>query len=64
MLISLFIAFNTGDSRLYKHVCINVDGPCFYPRTTCGYKKKPKNVNKFFTTNIHLLSLVIIVNCS
>ncbi len=63
MLISLFIAFNTGHSRLYKYVCIHVNGPYFYPLTTCGYKKKPKNVYKFFTTNKHLSSLVIIVNC-
>ena len=64
MLISLFIAFNTGFSSLYKRVCIYVNEPRFYPRITCGYKKKPKNINKFFTTNKHLSSLVIIINCS
>jgi len=63
MLISLFIAFNTGVSSLYKHVCIHVNLAYFYTRTTCGYKNKPKNVNKFFTTNKHHSSLVIIVNC-
>jgi hypothetical protein len=63
MLISLFIAFNKGVSSLYKRVCIYVNEPHFYPRITCGYKKKPKNINKFFTTNKHLSSLVIIINC-
>ena len=62
MLISLFIAFDTGVSSLYKRVCIYVNEPHFYPRITCGYKKKPKNINKFFTTNKHLSSLVIIIN--
>ena len=62
MLITLFIAFKPSVSSLYKHVCIHVSTLCFYPRTTCGYKKTPQNIYKFFTANKHFLGLVIIIN--
>jgi len=55
MLITLFIAFKPSVSSLYKHVCMHVSTLCFYPRTTCGYKKTPQNIYKFFTANKHFL---------
>jgi cell wall-associated NlpC family hydrolase len=42
MLISLFIAFNTGVSSLYKHVCIYVNEPAFIHEQPVDIKKSLK----------------------